>query len=253
MQERRGSREVELAVVGVALIIAAVFVVWWSRAQFATARGTAASFEAALPAQGPPGLGAASSPDVYAAVLQQLSTSTWTRAQQVYYQVIPALAQTPWRTYHQKAYSLAYADYHRLRSRVDELGRTRVAQLGGEERVRLVETNGYSGYVVRAGLAALPPEERSLLGDEQSVVNGDERDVFVQSRGWALLPADDRAVLGAAEALSSEETPAKLAFYDRVAIPKLSSEDQQAIAGFARPTVASLPVFAAHHGEAGAT
>lgn len=171
-------------------------------------------------------------------------------AQRVYQRTIPALAQGDWQRMWRKVDLLAGSEYDRLHGEVAQLGRQRFEELEATERLRLVnEPDGYEEFIYRKGVEALPLEDSRRISSAAAFRAKTDRKEFVANEGWSRLSDEDRALLGGPEALSEADTPEKLAFFDRVAVPRLDLESQAAIDGIARADVASLPMFASRHGE----
>jgi hypothetical protein len=232
-----------LALAGIALLLLR------GSMPLAAARSAADRLAASVAAKDLAAVQSASSPAFYQGLLEKLSSAEFQRARRVYEVVVPQVAYGHWRGHRERAVWLADQQYDRLRMRVEELGRLRFEQLSSDERMRLIDSNGFDGFVTNAGLQALPEIERAAIGDVGAFGTRAGRAAYVEQAGWALLPEADRALLGSADALSEDETAAKLAFFDKVALPLLTEEDRQLASRYPRASVASLGAFARAHGS----
>ncbi len=248
MSRSSSPRGVVVAMAAILVAAAILLLVLRASMPLGTARSATEHFANSLASRDVAAIEAASTPAFFQRLLESLSRHHYERARYIYQEVMPELAGPQWHRYRQKAGLLAAQEYERLRQRVHELGTSRFAQLSVDERMRLIDSNAYDRYVTSAGLQALPEPDRKAVGDLAAFGTREGRSTFVERQSWDLLPAADRAVLGSAEALSSEDTAAKLAFFDKVGLPLLPEEDRRMVSRFPRPTVADLTTFARAHG-----
>jgi hypothetical protein len=196
-------------------------------------------------------LKAVSSKEHYQGFLAALAKRRFESAKHVYEDVIPRLAESGWRSLWGKADAFARGPYERLHQRVESLGRQRFEALEATERMDLIRDRGrYEAYLYKAGVEALPETERRRISSSELFRQRQDRDAFIAREGWYGLTAEEQASLGSPSALSKETTPEKLAFFDRVALPRLEPESKAVISGINRDDLRSLGRFTSLHGEA---
>lgn len=242
--------KLELLIAGVLVIGAAGLVFGHTRVPQSTPAKASADFLSAAAGADLASMREVSTPGLYGEVQLSVCRPRFKSAQRVYQKTIPGMAQGDWQRLWRKVDVLAGGEYDRLHEDVARLGRRRFEELEAMKRLELTnDRDRFAEFIYRSGVEALPLEDSRRISSTAAFRAKADRHDFVANEGWKRLSDEDRALLGDPLALSEEETPEKLAFYDRVAIPKLNEENRAAIDGISREDVAGLPLFASRHGE----
>lgn len=240
----------ELILAGVLVVVVAGLVFGQTRVQHSSPGMASSGFLAAAAAADLGALREVSTVGHYAEVQLRVCKPRFEVAERVFEKTIPRLAQADWQGLWRKVDLLASGEYERLHKEVAQLGRRRFEELEATERMDLIgDRERYEAFVYRAGVEALPLGDSGRISSAAAFQARSDRNGFIANEGWEQLSDEDRALLGSPLALASGNTVEKLAFYDRVAMPKLEPDDREAIEGIAREDVAGLQLFAARHGE----
>jgi hypothetical protein len=170
------------------------------------------------------------------------------------YQRAATLGIPQWREIKYRTMQLASTGYDRLRERHRELGLNAFQRLPLEERLRLIEDPALrDAHIAKAGYDALSPEERGRISSLEQFGTYQDRQRFVDREGWAYASPEDRALLGAPSALSSEESAERTAFLDRVGRALLDDATKSVIGSISRAELSDAPAFKQKYGVEPAT
>jgi len=189
----------------------------------------------------------ACTPQFYTAFVRSFGEAKYQRVLRTFDQV-QRLGMPQWLEIRQRVMAGAVEAYDRLRQRVVALGRSELAKLPVERRMQLLDQQGSDAFL-ELGLTALPPEERRLVGDVQAFRDSKDRLSFAQSQAWTYASAEDKKALGSQAALSSENTPEKLAFLDRVGLPLVDEASRKELAEIHRSELQDAENFKFKYGD----
>jgi hypothetical protein len=189
-------------------------------------------------------------PVPYEEFLLTLGSQKFERVQGAYDRAYQ-LGDARWVAFRERARSLAADDYDRLRLRVATLGRDAFEALAVDARMTLMDDQDlYQRFLFEKGVSALPPTDRSRIGNASEFRSGQDRDRFLDREGFAALPAAERAIAGNASALADEDTDEKLALHDKFGLPLLSSDLRDEIGSISRADIRDAKAFKLTYGEA---
>lgn len=187
------------------------------------------ALRAAQPAQAAPLVTAG----VHDELMRSLCSPRYGRAKHVYDEVIPALATPAWTDIRRRAEGIAMVEAIRLRAAIDEQGRLAVGREPADKLAVLLNRPAmYEEFVACKGHEALPKDDREKIRDPLRFYRAAARltawtgaaplgEHFIVAASWPQLPGTDRGILGTPEALALESSAAKLACFDRIAMPLL--------------------------------
>ncbi len=166
---------------------------------------------------------------------------------QTAYASVYRLGLPQWEEVHQRGLRASYETLSRLRERILALGREEFMKQGVDARMRLIEEGQVEQWQFAHGVEALPPEERRMIGNVEALREG--RAEISDQVMWNSLAPEDRTALGSAAALSTGNTPEKLAYIDRVGLEPLAKEQRALIGSITRSEIADVPAFKFKYGE----
>ncbi len=194
-------------------------------------------------------LEASATPAVYLRYQTQASRPVFAEVESLFHNRIPDIGRPVWRTIRKRARSAAAKEYEALRKRVSTLGQTHYRQLSPDARRRIIESGSFDQVVFEAGVEELPAEERSRVPDASAFFTRADRTSYLDREAWRHVPDEQKTELGSPQALSEEETPEKLKYFDKVAAPNLAERESEIFAAVDRADIQSLDLFVSVHGE----
>jgi hypothetical protein len=195
------------------------------------------------------GLKSSSTPDYYGRFVRHFGEQKFQQISWIYQQVYQ-LGLPRWYEYQQRAQNAADVEYQKLHQQVASLGQEAFNRLSPDARLDLMDNpQKRNDFIFESGIKALAAHDRQKIENVQDFKASRDREQFMQREAWSLLSADDRTALVDRSALYSTDTPAKLAFLDKVGIPQLSPAFKKQIQDMPRTELNDHDAFTYKYGE----
>lgn len=195
------------------------------------------------------GFKSASTPDYYGRFVRYFGEQKFQRIAGIYQQVYQ-LGLPRWYEYRQRAQNAAEVEYQKLHQQVASLGQEAFDRLSPDARLELMDSpEKRNDFVFDSGIKALSAQDRQKIENVEDFKAYRDREQFMQREAWNLISPDDRAALVDRSALYSVDTPAKVAFLDKVGIPQLSTALKKEIQNIPRTELNDPDAFRYKYGE----
>jgi hypothetical protein len=232
-----------------ALTLTAFFLYWIHGTQPASEPGAAVRAWMLAASRGRfDDLGRASTPAFRDAFVRHFGAQKRERVDAVYRRAFD-LAMPVWRSYRMRGDALANTTYWQLRQQVEQLGRQAFEGLPPEQQVEVYGQGLVDDYIFNEGHRRLPESVKPRIPDPGALRTMRDREAFVRAWGFDHLSKEDRAALKSPAVLADEPTPEKLAFLERMGLPRLSAADRREIQGIPRRDLNDPSSFDLEQGE----
>jgi hypothetical protein len=195
------------------------------------------------------GVQAAASGSLFGEFVRHFGEPRYRRVVQAYDRVA-RLGRGHWQEIRRRAENSAGTAFGQLRERVSSLGAEALRRLPSDEGFRLIQDPpAREAFRWKAGFDALSAEDRQRAGSVDELREGSGFARFVEREAWASLSDADRAELGAPAAISTQDTPEKLAFLDRIGLTIVDEETKKEIGEIKRSELGDQDAFKFKYGS----
>lgn len=248
MENKSRSIAVEIGFLILVLVAATAFYWAHTRQPYSAPSRTVAALMAAAQSANLDAFRNASSPAYYREFVHYFGEAKYRRTVSIF-DAVTRLGNQPWSQYRYRANEQAQMAVRHLQEKTATSAKEAFLHLGVEERMKLIENRAdYDRFLQEAGKKALSEEERKMMNALEAFLRREETaDALAQV--WQLISEEDRKALGSAGALSSGQTPEKLAFIDRTVIPVLEVAIRKEIEGIQRSELADPDAFRFKYGQ----
>jgi hypothetical protein len=239
----------EIGIVVALLVLAGVFYAVHAMQPYSEPQMTVSALIRSANTADLAGFKSSSTPDYYGRFVRYFGEQKFQRITWIYQQVYQ-LGLPRWYEHRQRAQSAVDAEYQKLHQQVASLGQEAFNRLSPDARLDLMDNpQKRNDFIFESGIKALAAHDRQKIENVEDFKAYRDREQFMQREAWSLLSADDRRTLVDRSALSSVDTPAKLAFLDKVGIPQLSPAFKKQIQDIPRTDLNDPDVFRYKYGE----